>query len=242
MRRIKIRKNIKISRVILVVLALVFFFTFIIFNSYSKNTSPKVINAAEIKLNEFIEGFLSNNIGYDILKKSELEDILVINKNKEGEILYVDYNLEHAYKTLDVVTEKLYDLIDDLEKGNIKEYNTQNIVTGPKGMALKVPLFIGSNNILLANLGPDIYVKINFVGSILTNIRSEIKNYGLNNALVELYVTIKITASLITPVKKGSIEIPYDVLIASKVINGRVPEIYGGAITTKSNVLSIPIE
>ena len=37
-------------------------------------------------------------------------------------------------------------------------------------------------------------------------------------------------------------KIDYDVLIASAVINGRVPEIYGGLIQSKSNSLSIPIE
>ena len=58
----------------------------------------------------------------------------------------------------------------------------------------------------------------------------------MNNALVELYVTIQITENLMTPVIEEDITFTYDVLVASKVINGRVPEIYGGVIDTTQNI------
>ena len=68
MKRFKKRKNLKISKVIYIVVALIFFFTYILFNLYSKVTSDKLIDVAFIKLNEFMEGFLSNNINFDLLK------------------------------------------------------------------------------------------------------------------------------------------------------------------------------
>ncbi len=240
MRRLRVRKNIKNSKVLLMIIALVFFFTSILFKIYSRGANDRIIAVAKIKLTEFMQSFLSNNIGYDILKKEELSDILVINKNDDGEILYVDYNLVKAYYTLDVVTKKINGLITDLENGRIP--SSKNVIGGKNSFALKVPLMISSGNILIANLGPDIYVPVNFVGTILTNIKSKITNYGLNNALVELYVTVKIKTNLITPVDTTENVIDYDVMIASTVINGRVPEIYGGVLNTESSILSIPIE
>ena len=101
---------------------------------------------------------------------------------------------------------------------------------------------MSSNYALLSNLGPKIYVKVNFIGTMLTNIKSKITEYGINNALVELYVTIEVSQELISPVTDKEISLEYDVLIASQVINGSVPEFYGGIITEKSAALSIPQE
>ena len=172
---------------------MIFFLTFLLVKFYSQKVSPKVIEVAEVRIKRFTESFLSNNIGYDILNDEVIDDILVINKNSDGEILYVDYNLDKAYKTLDVVTSKLNSLLIDLENGYVED-NTDNSITPSKyGLILELPMFISSDSVLLANLGPKVYFKVHFVGSLLTNIRSQITDYGLNNALVELYVTIKIT-------------------------------------------------
>lgn len=242
MKKLRMRRNYKISKILIGVLFLIFFLTFLLVKFYSQKVSPKVIEVAEVRIKRFTESFLSNNIGYDILNDEVIDDILVINKNSDGEILYVDYNLDKAYKTLDVVTSKLNSLLINLENGYVED-NTDNSITPSKyGLILELPMFISSDSVLLANLGPKVYFKVHFVGSLLTNIRSQITDYGLNNALVELYVTIKITEELVAPVTKKSQEIEYDVLIASKVINGRIPSFYGGMIVEESSLLSIPIE
>ena len=242
MKRLRMRKNYKISKILIVVLFLIFFLTFLLFKVYSEKVTPKIIQVADARIKRFTESFLSNNIGYDILNDDVIENILVINKNSEGEILYVDYNLDHAYLALDVVTKKLNDLLVNLENGYIENNNDNSITSSEYGLILELPMFIASDSALLANLGPKIYLKVNFIGSLLTNIKSQIVDYGMNNALVELYVTIKINEELISPVTKSTHEIEYDVLIASKVINGRVPTFYGGQIVEESSLLSIPIE
>lgn len=241
MKRFKKRKNLKISKVMYIVVALIFFFTCILFNLYSKFTSNKLIDVAFIKLNEFMEGFLSNNINFDLLKDDVMKDIIVINKNKDGEILYVSYDMDQAYYALEVVTQELETAISDLENGN-KSIKSRNIVSGGKGIALKMPFFTGSSSMFLSNLGPSVYVPVNFVGSILTNIKTKITDYGINNALVEIYVTVVLKTDLISPVSEKTNKIDYDVLVASTVINGRVPEVYGGLIQSKSSNFSIPIE
>lgn len=80
------------------------------------------------------------------------------------------------------------------------------------------------------------------MGSVLTNIKTKITDYGINNALVEIYVTVVLDTNLISPVVEKSNKINYDVLVASTVVNGRVPEVYGGLIQSKSNSLTKQIE
>ena len=241
MTRFKKRNKKRISKVLHMVITLIFFLTFLLITIYSKLTSSKLIDASFIKLNEFMDNFLSNKINYDLLKDDVIKDIIVINKNKEGEILYVTYDLDKAYYALEIVTKKLESSIKSLENGT-DDTNYKNIVTKKNGIALKMPFLISLSNPLISNLAPSIYVPINFVGSILTNIKTKITDYGINNALVEIYVTIVIDTNLIAPIVEKSTKINYDVLIASSIINGRVPEVYGGIIQSKSNSYSKVLE
>ena len=239
MKKFKKRKIVKISKVYLGVVTLIFFLTILLFNIYSRVASDNLIEVSFIKLNEFMESFLSNNINYDLLKDDVMKDIIVINKNKDGEILYVTYDMDQAY--LEVVTQELESAISELEHGE-NNINLKNIISGKNGIALKMPMFINSKDMFLSNLGPSIYVPINFVGSVLTNIKTKITDYGINNALVEIYVTVVLDTNLISPVVEKSNKINYDVLVASTVVNGRVPEVYGGLIQSKSNSLTKQIE
>ena len=230
----------KISNKILLLGCLIFFLTLFIYNYYSSNLNDKIIEISEIELKKWTKKFLSENIGYDLLVSNKINSILNINTNRDDEILYVDYNLKKSYAILEEITKEINNKIENLETGyNIDDHH---IHSNKYGLYLDVPILISSNNVLLANLGPKIIIPISFIGTILTNLKTKITDYGLNNALVEMYVTIEITEELITPVTKKEIIINYDVLIASKVINGRVPEIYGGGIYTKSNAFSIPIQ
>lgn len=242
MNRIRMRKNYKSSSLIILVVVLIISFTTFFFIWYNTKISPKIVDVAEAKINKFMESFLSMNIGYEILDEDVLEDILIINKNDKGEILYVDYNLEKAYLVLDTVSTELEALVENLEQGKFKYISDNNIKANEHGLILELPMFIASDYALVSNLGPKIYMKVNFVGSILTNIKSKITEYGINNALVELYVTIKLSQELISPVTNNENVIEYDVLVASQVINGTVPQLYGGSILEKSAELSIPLE
>lgn len=233
MTRFKTRKKYQISKVVIIDIALIFFFTWVLFNYYSSKVGNKLVDIAYVKLNEFMEYFLSNNVNYDLFKDNMLDDIIVIDKNDNGEILYVSYDLDKTYYVLDIVTKVLEDNINSLENGNIT--NVKNVVGGKNGILLSIPMFIASENPIISNIGPSIYVPINFVGSVLTNLKTKITDYGINNALVEMYVTVKLNTNIISPFSSRVDSIDYDVLVASVVINGRIPSVYGGLIQSKSN-------
>ena len=241
MKRFKTKKKYIISKAVICCLALIFFFTFTFCNYYARKSNKKIREIAKIELDEFMENFLSTEIGYGLLNSGSLKNILIIKLNNENEILYANFDLNKAYYVLETVTNQLNTLIVDLENGNYS-VNKKNVISTPSGLALKLPLGIASSNYVFMSLGPKIYVPVNFVGSILTNIKSKITDYGLNNALVELYVTIKINTDIITPFYKDAGSIDYDVLISSTVVNGRVPQIYGGVIERQSESLSIPLQ
>ncbi len=229
------------TKVLWLIMALVLFFTFVIYFVYAKSYKNKIDVMASSIIEDCMTSFLSNNISYDLLKDQNFDKMLNIHLNNEKEILYADYNLKEAYKILDTVTSKLNELIVNLENGQVN-VNNKNVFVNDQMLVLVLPMGISSSNTLLANLGPKIYIPINFVGSLLTNIKTNITNYGMNNALVEMYITVKIVTNIIGPFSSKTKEIEYDCLISSNVINGRVPEFYGSVLETKSNSLAIPLE
>lgn len=215
MTKFKKRRKYKLSCIYIFIISMILFWVLFFFNNYAKYTNKKIINVATIKLNEMMESVVSNNINYSLLKNASLNNILEIDKNSNDEIIKASFNLEKAYLVLDYVTKELEEVISSREN----DYH------------MELPMFIGSNNILISSLGPKVYVPVKFVDSILTNLRTNITDYGLNNALVEIYVTISLKSDLISPVNTKRVELKYEALIASSVIAGRVPSIYGGSYT-----------
>ena len=72
---------------------------------------------------------------------------------------------------------------------------------------------------------------------IIVNIKTKVTNYGFNNALLEIYITVEIEKLIITPVFKDNDKFYYDILIGAVVVNGSVPEFYSNGLESHSNIL-----
>ena len=77
--------------------------------------------------------------------------------------------------------------------------------------------------------------------TILANIKTKITDYGMNNALAEAYIVITLDGQMITPFGQKDEKTTYELLISSKIINGRVPTLYGTSFTVNSLIFDIPI-
>ena len=214
----------------------------IIFNWYGKSITKKGVIVIQEKLDKIIYQFFTDLITNDILNNETTGNLLEINKNNNDEIISVDYNLEKTYKTLTDTSKVLKNALNNLENGKIDVLLYDKYLENNKnGLVLNIPFFLHSNNIFLNNLGPKIPVVINFNSSLLTNIKTKVTNYGLNNALLEIYITVELEKLIITPVIKDKDKFCYDILIGAVVVNGSVPNFYGGTYESNSNILDIPL-
>ena len=71
---------------------------------------------------------------------------------------------------------------------------------------------------------------------------TKIKEYGINNCLIEMNLVIEIKQQIMLPLISKKIKIINDIPISYKVINGKIPEYYSGSLSKGSNIYSIPIE
>lgn len=235
----KLAKSSFIKEIIIVFLASLIW-AVILFNIFANKLYNKASTLINAKIDKIVYQFFSDLITDDVINKESINDILNITKNNQGEILAVTYDLEKSYAILTKVSNILERGLSNLENGQIDvTIYDKYIESGPRGLILYIPFFLNSHNIFINNLGPKIPVLINLNESLLTNIKTKVTNYGFNNALLEIYITVEIDKLIITPMKENSQKLNYDILVASLVVNGSVPEFYGDSLEAFSNALNL---
>lgn len=211
----KLKERLKRKYYILITFLISLFLFIIIFSLYSKKLNPK--------LNDYIDFLVKDEIYKKVIKSNnfitneEVNNILYIDKNKSNEIVYLDYDIDKTYKLLNKY-------IDSLKKDN------------SKSKILTVPFFIASDNIIISSLGPKIKFKYEIIDNVKGKIKTKITDFGVNNALVEMYFELEIGYLVVIPMNKKESVLKTEILISSKIINGKVPTFYGKNIFKESSV------
>lgn len=233
--------HVKTSQIIFIIIAIIISLTIFFLIQFNKMVTPKLLSVASTSINKLNETILTDFKVKDLYPKIDLANAIIITKNKNEEIISVDFNLENIYKALSKITVYLQDNIENnkLKKDILKYYN-EDLSLNMDTIILSLPMGVASNFIYFANLGPRIPVKINYMGYIASNVRIKLENYGINNALISIYIDCTITNEFILPVIEEEIKHNYSILIATKVIEGKVPTYYGGVIERNSNIENIP--
>ncbi len=234
---------IKGNYVIGIILMLIIFLT--IFGVYNFNTkiTPNLINIARASVNEFNETIITDYTVKNLYNEiATLDEVIKITQNSREEIISVDFNLENVYKALSIITNYIKESVESESlRQKVFSYYNGWLSSDLKAIVLSLPMGAVSKNIFVTNLGPRLPVKINYIGYIGSSIRLKVEDYGINNALVSIYIDCSITNEFIIPVLNNKVTNQYSILVASKIIQGSIPKYYGGAIETKSNILNIPI-
>ena len=107
------------------------------------------------------------------------------------------------------------------------------------GIVLAMPLGVVSDSVFLTNLGPKIPVYIHFIDSVLTQVKTKVTDYGINNVLLEVYLNVKISYEIISPVTEEEKTLQYQLLLDSKVIQGSVPNWYSSPYESKTTFFEV---
>lgn len=234
MRRFKCKKiNTGHIDFIIIIIILV---TLIMLHFYNKNISPKIIDIALSKTNE-INTLL---VKRDILPTTNIEDLLHININSNEEIVYVETDYNEAYRIMKDIVSKIQNNLFLLERGEIAEFfNNRELHSYNNNLYLLIPLGYSIPGVLFSSLGPKIPVMISMYEHVLGNVETEVVDYGINNVLLNVTLTITLEQKIILPYKEEMIKRDYKMVLGSKVINGKVPSIYNGSYKNMSSIFDV---
>ena len=169
---------------------------------------------------------VSNIKATEVMAKYEYNDILVISKDENGNINRVGTNVFTINK---IISDIPVYIQEELER----EENS----------SFKIPLgsFLGSK--LFSGMGPKVNVKMQMVGDLDTDLRSEFTSAGINQSIHRIFASINCKIDkviILTPFETMEEEIANQVLIAEGVIVGDIPNAYYNLDgITKDNAIDI---
>ena len=211
--------------------------TIILFSLFSSKATPKLIHLAQTNINKYVDHLASDY--QKIIVETEDLNILTIKENNCHEITSMNYDMNKVYKIAENLTLYLEENISSQPKLN--EYlQTNTSINSSKGLVLTFHLGQISDSIFLSNLGPKIPILIHFIDSVRTNVKTTVTDYGINNALLNISLEVKLSYEIVTPITEQEQTLEYSLLLDSQVIQGEVPNIYGGYLEDKSAFLELP--
>lgn len=217
-------------------------FSFI--NYYSNKALPLLLTYAESETRKLVILVINKAVTKQI-NNVDTDDIFEVTYNSAGEVILVDFNSKRTSQALSMITSLVELNLRAIEEGKIdmlelpdNSLNSFDTELLSKGIILEVPLGVISGSSLLSNVGPKIPVKLSLIGDVSSGFSTEVVEYGINNALIKVYIDVKVDARVVMPVISDDISISASIPIAMKVIQGKIPEYYMNGFTTKSNIVT----
>ena len=211
-----------------IVIILVLSFNFLSF--IGNKITPKVTSLAKVSLNHHIKNIASNFKEYTYNNK----DILIPTYNNKNEVTSLTYDMKVVYEIAGAFTSNIKSSLK--EKNNNIPFITE---TNNNKILFMIPIGALSNQALFKSMGPKIPVQIYFVDNVFTEIKTKVTDYGINNALIEIYLSINLTYEIVSPFVREQVTLNYNLPIDQKIITGVVPNIIGHTFEAKTTFFNV---
>lgn len=221
--RLKRYKKRRISRYIsigiwIIVISLIC--SFLVINYFSKKVNEIMLPMAESKVRKVVTRIINSAIDEDIIEGG----LYSVDRDSNGDIGMVSYNSFLVTRLINDVTENIENMIRDIEDCNIDNYG--DIGVDCDGVISEIPFGVIFGSSLLNNIGPKVKIRLYLIGDVVSNIETEVKPYGINNAYIEMRIYLEVTARIVLPFVTEKISISNVIPISMEVVQGSVPNGY----------------
>lgn len=233
--KLKKKRKINIKSIYICILFLILLLIIYFLKIFSNKSLPALLSIAESETEKVATILINKSIKEELLATG-YEDIITVVRNSNNEIIDLSYNNYKMNELLYNVTNNITNSILNLEKGNIENLNTTYF--DKSDFIYEIPLGIIYNIPVLIDISPKVPLKTNMLGSLQTSLDTQVKEYGINNSLIETFININLNIKIIFPFASKNKEINKKIIISTKVIEGKIPTYYGGIIRNSKSVIS----
>ena len=203
MRKIKLKKRIKFKNNILIIILLIISI-FLAFKFINLKINPVLLDYANMEARKLASIIINDAINKNF-KDINIDELFIITK-EENEIKAIDFNPIIVTQFLTNTTTLIQTNLKYLEQGKIEllnlntdaliDYNTDKL---RQGIIYEIPSGVIFGNSFLANIGPKIPVRFSLIGDIVSYVNTNVKDYGINNALIEVNIVLELSEQVILP-------------------------------------------
>ena len=176
------------------------------------------------------------------------EDLFEISRDNDGNIELINFDTKVTNRLLKDINNKAMKRLSAIEKGDTTDIELSDSLKGTRlaflddGVVCDIPIGSLFHNGLIVNLTTSIPIRFSFIGTVSSNIVTDVKEYGFNNALIEVGIEVTIKEKITMPHSTESIPITTKVNLTTQLIQGSVPNYYNGAFSASSQVFATKIK
>ena len=168
-----------------------------------------IIDALCIDKAKNLATVISNKQATQIMNEYKYEDFVNVVRDSNGDITLIQTNTKNINEVISDIPNKI---VEEMEK------QSESYISIHLGSVL--------GNTVFSALGPEIHIKIENVGNVVTKLESEFISEGINQTMHRIYLNIECEATILTPYNTITQKIENQVLIAESVIIGNIPNAY----------------
>lgn len=218
----------KLVTIMLYIVGITFILSLIIIRYFSTKLEPalKYYLSTEVKrvLSLVINDTISNTTNYIDINK-----IIIDSKNSNA----IDVNTKYVNQVLANINRDIEEnlrLIEDGKINNLKKYFSSLSDIDYEELKGGVIYYISSGNIsgnvFTNNIGPKIPIKFAMAGHVTSKIDSKIREYGINNVLLEINVNVSVNMSVNIPFVTEEVKVETSMPLIIRVVEGEIPDYY----------------
>lgn len=152
---------------------------------------------------------ISNEQATIVMSRYSYDDLCNVSKDVNGNISMISSNVITINEIISDVAIKIQEELNKKENSSFK---------------IKLGSLTGTR--ILSGRGPDINIKLQVIGNLDTDLRSEFEEAGINQTLHRMYLQVECNVIILTPFKTTEEKIINQVLLAEAVIIGTTPNTY----------------
>lgn len=167
-------------------------------------------------------------------EQAETNDLFRTIPNTDGS-KNIQLNTEGINRKQAELVNLIYKNIKEVEHGNFAPFQSVTDVKIEKdktvkseGVIFSVPLGRATGNSILGNLGPDIPIEFSVVGDVQSDVKTNVKEFGINGGVIELYIEVKVNMEVVIPFSTDLTVVTRNIPIGMGVFRGDVPQFYNG--------------
>lgn len=235
----------KINFVIFIVIMLIIMIVLTL-NFISLKVNPVLLDYAQMEARKIASIIINDAVNQNITNDIDIEELFIITRDTNNEVKTIDFNPIIVNQILTETTILVQSNLRYLEQGKVDMLNLMNNALIDynqdklkQGIIYEIPSGVIFGNSFLANIGPKIPVKFSLVGDIVGYINTNVTDYGINNALIEVNIVLELSEQVILPFVSEKITIDTTIPVALKLIQGSVPNYYLNGLNSPSFALPI---
>lgn len=211
--------------------------------------TPIYLQYAEVQSNKIASLVVSKAINSRTADVMDVNDIIEEIPSDNANSVTTKFNAEIINRFQSEITTLVQTHLEQAEEGNLDnlpylddiEYDP-SAMEDNGGIVFFVPLGQATNIPLLGNLGPKIPIRFHVIGDVQSDVVTNIREFGINNAMVEVNILIKVNVQVIVPLATKTTTIKRSIPVALGLISGEVPQIYTKGEGGTQPSIEVPIQ